>query len=62
LLSELPTAGYNVVEKETSVDDLLAADEMFLTNAVNGLRWVGEFKGKTYSNTLSSKIFHSTIQ
>jgi branched-chain amino acid aminotransferase len=62
LLSELPSIGYNVTEKETSVDDLLDADEMFLTNAVSGLRWVGEFKGKTYGNTLASKIFHSTIQ
>jgi branched-chain amino acid aminotransferase len=62
LLSELPSAGYNVVEKETTIDDLMNADEMFLTNAVNGLRWVGEFKGKTFTNTLASKIFHSTIQ
>jgi branched-chain amino acid aminotransferase len=62
LLSELPSIGYTVTEKETSVDDLLDADEMFLTNAVSGLRWVGEFKGKTYGNTLASKIFHSTIQ
>jgi branched-chain amino acid aminotransferase len=62
LLTELPSAGYNVVEKETLVDDLMNADEMFLTNAVSGLRWVGEFKGKTYSNNLASKIFHFTIQ
>ncbi len=61
LLSQLPSEGYNVAEKQTSVDDLLAADEIFLTNAVSGLRWVGEFKGKTYGNSLASKIFHSTI-
>jgi len=61
LLSQLPDQGYNVIEKETDVDDLLDADEMFLTNAVSGLRWVGEFKGKKYDNTLGSKIFHYTI-
>lgn len=61
LLTQLPLSGYNVVEKETSVDDLLDADEMFLTNAINGLRWVGEFQGKTYGNTIATKIFHSTI-
>ena len=61
LLSQLPLSGYNVVEKETSVDDLLDADEMFLTNAINGLRWVGEFKGKTYGNAIATKIFHFTI-
>lgn len=61
LLSQLPEQGYNVIEKATDVDDLLNADEMFLTNAVSGLRWVGEFKGKKYDNTLGSKIFHYTI-
>jgi branched-chain amino acid aminotransferase len=61
LLTQLPLSGYNVVEKETSVDDLLDADEMFLTNAINGLRWVGEFQGKTFGNTIATKIFHSTI-
>ena len=61
LLSQLPEQGYNVIEKETDIDDLLNADELFLTNAVSGLRWVGEFKGKKYDNTLGSKIFHYTI-
>ena len=61
LLSQLPSQGYNVIEKETTTEDLLNADEMFLTNAVSGLRWVGEFKEKKYVNTIGSKIFHSTI-
>jgi branched-chain amino acid aminotransferase len=61
LLSGLPEQGYTVTEKETTIDDLLEADEMFLTNAVSGLRWVGEFKGKKYGNAAASKIFHSTI-
>ena len=62
LLAQLPSAGYNVVEKETAVDDLIGAEEMFLTNAVSGLRWVGEFKGKTYANNVASKIFDSTLR
>jgi branched-chain amino acid aminotransferase len=61
LLSQLPSQGYSVIEKETTTEDLLDADEMFLTNAVSGLRWVGEFKHKKYGNTIGSKIFHSTI-
>ncbi|HUQ64975.1 MAG TPA: aminotransferase class IV [Flavitalea sp.] len=61
LLLQLPQQGYSVVEKETSVDDLLDADEMFLTNAVSGLRWVGEFKSKKYGNSIASKIYHSTM-
>jgi branched-chain amino acid aminotransferase len=36
---------------------LLQADEVFLTNAITIIRWVKEFRGKVYKNTISSKIF-----
>ena len=36
---------------------LLQADEVFLTNATAGIRWVKECRGKIYKNTISSKIF-----
>jgi len=61
LLSQLPAHGYTVSEKEVFANELMDADEIFLTNAVSGLRWVGEFKGKKFGNDTSSKIFHSTI-
>jgi len=32
---------------------LLGADELFLTNAINGIRWVSNYKQKFFSNTLS---------
>jgi len=61
LLTQLPAQGFNVIEKETTVDEIANADEVFLTNAVSGLRWVGDFKGKRYGNDVSSKIYLSTI-
>jgi branched-chain amino acid aminotransferase len=61
LLTELPLQGYTVEEKTAVADDLVDADEIFLTNAISGLRWVSDFKGKKYGNTISTKIFHSTI-
>jgi len=36
---------------------LLQADEVFLTNAIAGVRWVKECRNKVYKNTLRSKIF-----
>jgi branched-chain amino acid aminotransferase len=35
---------------------LLGADELFLTNAVNGIRWVAAYKQKRYFNTTSKKL------
>lgn len=61
LISRLPEMGYTVTEKELHPDELLEADEVFLTNAISGLKWVGEFKNKTYANNISSKIFQHTI-
>src|SRR6188768_2701107 len=41
---------------------LLQADEIFLTNAITGIRWVKEYRGKVYKNTISSKIFTALDQ
>lgn len=35
---------------------LLAADELFLTNAINGIRWVEVYKQKKYFNNTSQKL------
>ncbi len=39
-----------------SPDDLLAADEIFLTNAIQGIRWVMGFRQKRYYNNFSRKM------
>jgi branched-chain amino acid aminotransferase len=35
---------------------LLGADELFLTNAIHGIRWVVAFKQKRYFNNTSKKL------
>lgn len=35
---------------------LLGADEIFLTNVISGLRWVGAYKNKRYFNTTSKLL------
>lgn len=56
LLENLPKKGFQIIEKETVVADLLGADEVFLTNAVRELKWVKEINGKYFSNSLITKI------
>jgi branched-chain amino acid aminotransferase len=48
LLETLPNAGFNVREKETTREDLEGAEEVFLTNALKGIKWVRSFGASTY--------------
>lgn len=36
--------------------NLLSADEIFLTNAISGIRWVGGYRTKRYMNTTSRRL------
>jgi branched-chain amino acid aminotransferase len=36
--------------------NLLAADEIFLTNAIRGIQWVGGYRTKRYFNTVARRI------
>ena len=55
-LETLPVNGFNVEEKPISVEDLQQANEVFLTNAVRGIRVVKKFRDKTYTPELTKRI------
>jgi branched-chain amino acid aminotransferase len=57
LLTELPKSGYTVQEKICTPEDLEAASEVFLTNALYGIRWVGKFRNKEYSNKMVTELY-----
>ena len=48
--------GITVYENTLSPQNLLAADEIFLTNAIQGIQWIGGYKSKRYFNKISKKI------
>lgn len=56
ILQQLPTAGYRVKESLLTADTLLEADEVFLTNAVRGIRSVAKFKSRNYLSRLTKEI------
>ncbi|MCX6319308.1 MAG: aminotransferase class IV [Bacteroidetes bacterium] len=62
LLRVLPEAGYSVQEGVVTPDDLLQAEEVFLTNAIHGIRWVGRYGDRHYTNTMVSEIYARFFQ
>lgn len=50
------SAGYNVHETSLTSDDLLGADEVFLTNTIAGVQWVKAFRDKRYYNKVASHL------
>jgi branched-chain amino acid aminotransferase len=45
-------------ERVCTEDELLEADEVFLTNALFGIRWVGQFRNKAYKSEVSRELYH----
>ena len=48
--------GIQVYETNISPQNLLVADEVFLTNAINGIKWVGGYRTKRYGKEMSKKL------
>nr|WP_294904010.1 aminotransferase class IV [uncultured Lacibacter sp.] len=61
LLDQLSSAGYNVKEGAYLPSEIEAADEVFLTNAMNGIRWVKSFGSKTYHCQQTAELFRQFI-
>ncbi|TAL50989.1 MAG: aminotransferase class IV [Chitinophagaceae bacterium] len=62
LLENMQDAGYAMREQEFIIDNLEHADEVFLTNTIQGVRWVKKFRDKTYTNTTTQKIYNYLLQ
>ena len=61
LIEALPKIGMEVKEKPVTADELINAKEIFLTNAVRGIRWVRTFREMEYQNTITLSIFNNLI-
>jgi branched-chain amino acid aminotransferase len=60
--NELIDIGYSVEELPLEVNDLLDTEEIFLTNAVYGIRWVKDFLGEKYPSTQTTEIYNKVIK
>ena len=57
VLEEAKRAGFRLCQDELREDDLLKADEVFLTNAIQIIRWVKAYKEKHYTCTQTRLLF-----
>ncbi|HEX5555201.1 MAG TPA: aminotransferase class IV [Chitinophagaceae bacterium] len=56
LLHQLPRGGFRISERILSPEDVYGADELFLTNAIKGVRPVSQLDHKTYTMDKAREI------
>ena len=61
LIDRLKGTNLEVTEATATPSEIMEADELFLTNAISGLRWVKQLEEKSYTNSISRDISGSTI-
>ena len=54
--------GYSIEEKNMKTFELIKADEVFLTNSIKWIQWVGRYKKKSYKNVISADLFQKFNQ
>ena len=54
--------GIKVYECSLNPQNLLAADELFFTNAVSGIRWVATYRTKRYTHRLAGTLLEHLIK
>jgi branched-chain amino acid aminotransferase len=52
LVDKIRNLGFDVHESVVTKNDLLEADEIFLSNSIYNIRWVGGLENNIYSNTI----------
>lgn len=62
MLEKLVLQNCRTEEKMLTVEDLLFADELFLTNAIQVIKWVKRFGRKSYGNEKVKEIFQRFIE
>ncbi|MEO6454433.1 MAG: aminotransferase class IV [Ginsengibacter sp.] len=62
IIEKLKTEGKDIVEKSLTIEDLKQADEVFLTNSIDPVRWVRQFQNVRYNNTQVKNIYDEIMK
>lgn len=61
IIKQLKENGYELREEQLKLNNLEEAEEVFLTNAINGIRWVRQFRNKIYSYQRIAEIYRAVF-
>lgn len=56
VINLLQGSNYQLSQRELRPEELMSADEVFLTDSISGVRWVGSYRQKRYFNDLSKRL------
>jgi branched-chain amino acid aminotransferase len=62
IINRLINSSWRLVEKDLTVEELLNADEVFLTNSIYNLRWVQSIGDSHFQSGISKQIYMELIQ
>jgi branched-chain amino acid aminotransferase len=62
LIEKLRNSDFELREGVVTKNDLETFDEVFLTNAISGMRWVRQFRDKKYAHEQTLKIYSEFVQ
>jgi branched-chain amino acid aminotransferase len=59
LIENIKYDGLSIKETSISIEEIKKADEVFLTNSINDIRWVKRFQNIQYANKVTKTIYAS---
>ena len=59
MIDQLAINDLKCIEKEMTIENLLQADEVFLTNSIYNIRWVKSIADKNFSHSVIQRIYAS---
>ena len=62
LITQFRNSGLKVEEGAYTINDVEQADEVFLSNAIHGIKWVKSFRNKSYSCRQTALLFEQYIK
>ena len=57
IIQNIAASGYSIIETKITIEMLLEADEIFLSNSMYNIRWVAALADKSYSNNITMQLF-----